>query len=93
MKEDQVVKELVVKELVVKEVSVKELVVKEVSVKEVSLKALKVSPEKKPSQEPLSPDSSQTPPTHRTLPPPTTPVHSRYSAIAAATTPSLHPSR
>ena len=82
------------KELPVKEDQVvKELVVKEVSVKEVSLKALKVSPEKKPSQEPLSPDSSQTPPTHRTLPPPTTPVHSRYSAIAAATTPSLHPSR
>ena len=93
MKEDQVVKELVVKEVSVKEVSVKEVSVKEVSVKEVSLKALKVSPEKKPSQEPLSPDSSQTPPTHRTLPPPTTPVHSRYSAIAAATTPSLHPSR
>ena len=84
MKEDQVVKKVLL---------VKEQVEKEVSVKEVSLKALKVSPEKKPSQEPLSPDSSQTPPTHRTLPPPTTPVHSRYSAIAAATTPSLHPSR
>ena len=45
-------------------------------------------PEKKPSQ-----DSSQTPPTHRTLPPPTTPVHSRCSAIAAATTLSPHPSQ